>query len=48
MTADPVPGRRELHFCSGTDRCHAWLYLPTTPPRLNLRRSSSWPTVSVQ
>ncbi|MCF7547890.1 alpha/beta hydrolase [Pseudonocardia sp. WMMC193] len=32
MTADPVPGRRELHFCSGTDRCHAWLYLPTTPP----------------
>ncbi|GAA2573528.1 alpha/beta hydrolase [Pseudonocardia hydrocarbonoxydans] len=37
MTADAVPGRRELHFPSGADRCHAWLYLPvadatTGPP----------------
>ena len=22
--------RRDLHFSSGTDRCHAWLYLPLT------------------
>src|SRR5688572_11896313 len=28
MSAD-LPKRRELHFPSGTDRCHAWLYLPS-------------------
>src|ERR687893_1088712 len=31
MTTDPaLSQRRELHFPSGADRCHAWLYLP--PP----------------
>jgi len=27
MSVD-VAARRELYFASGTDRCHAWLYLP--------------------
>jgi dienelactone hydrolase len=27
MTIDGA-ARRELHFASGTERCHAWLYLP--------------------
>lgn len=31
LTTDPaLSKRRELHFLSGADRCHAWLYLP--PP----------------
>lgn len=30
MTDASVPERRELLFPSGTDRCHAWLYLPVT------------------
>jgi len=30
MTQTTLPERRELHFTSGTDRCHAWLYTP--PP----------------
>ena len=30
MTTDAaLSQRRELHFLSGADRCHAWLYLPT-------------------
>src|SRR5918998_5244415 len=38
MTTPPALSlRRELHFSSGADRCHAWLYLPaptadTGPP----------------
>ena len=27
MTVD-LAARRELYFASGSDRCHAWLYLP--------------------
>jgi dienelactone hydrolase len=30
MTKTNLPVRRDLHFGSGSDRCHAWLYLP--PP----------------
>ncbi len=30
MTETTLPERRELHFTSGTDRCHAWIYMP--PP----------------
>jgi dienelactone hydrolase len=26
---DTAPPRRDVWFTSGTDRCHAWLYLPT-------------------
>jgi pimeloyl-ACP methyl ester carboxylesterase len=29
MTDTTLPERRELHFTSGSDRCHAWLYLPS-------------------
>ncbi len=28
MTETTLPERRELHFTSGTDRCHAWIYMP--------------------
>lgn len=39
MTQTTLPERRELRFTSGTDRCHAWLYMPApaeagTPPVL--------------
>jgi pimeloyl-ACP methyl ester carboxylesterase len=39
MTQTTLPERRELRFTSGTDRCHAWLYMPPpaeagTPPVL--------------
>jgi dienelactone hydrolase len=34
MSRLPLPPRREVRFPSGTDQCHAWLYLPSTtePP----------------
>jgi hypothetical protein len=28
MSATALPARRDVHFSSGDDRCHAWLYLP--------------------
>lgn len=36
MTTITQPERRDLHFVSGTDRCHAWLYLPTAAPDAGL------------
>ncbi|GAA4852890.1 alpha/beta fold hydrolase [Actinomycetospora corticicola] len=35
MSEDTTPPRRDVRFPSGTDRCHAWLYLPagTSPAR---------------
>ncbi len=29
MTATDQPERQIVHFTSGSDRCHSWLYLPT-------------------
>lgn len=28
ITATTLPARRDVHFPSGDERCHAWLYLP--------------------
>src|SRR5271157_1114103 len=29
MSDATLPERRDVYFPSGSDRCHAWLYLPT-------------------